>query len=59
MKLTMWRVVVVLNMHTKFHQYVTQIVSLCYLCWAYILYLGTQWSEQIIGNTLQITLQPD
>ena len=59
MKLTMWRVVVVLNMHMKFHPYVTQIVSLGYLCWAYILYLGTQRTEQIIGNTLQITLQPD
>ena len=46
-------------MHTKFQQYVTQIVSLGYLCWAYILYLGSQWTEQIIGNILQITLQPD
>ena len=59
MKLTMWRVVVVLNLRTKFHPYVTQIVSLGYLCWAYILYLGTQRTEQINGNTLQITLQPD
>ena len=59
MKLTMWGVVVVLNMHTKFHPYMTQIVILGYLCWAYILYLGTQWTEQIIGNTLQITLQPN
>ena len=55
----MWWVVVVLNMHTEFHQYVTQIVSLGYLRWAYILYLGTQRTEQIFGNTLQITLQPD